>query len=100
MYLLWIGFYALLVDHESEKFSRGHAKCALERVELHPILPEDIERISQVRDVVRSDLGLDEHVIYIDLHHFADLFLEHHIDQPLVGRFRILKSKRHHLVAV
>ena len=26
----WIGFYASLVDHESEKFSEGHAKCALE----------------------------------------------------------------------
>ena len=53
-----------------------------------------------MRDVVRGNLGFDEHVIYIDLHHFADLFLEHHIDQSLVGHTPILKSKRHHLVAV
>ena len=100
LYLLWIGFYASQVDHEPNKFLGDHAEYVLERVQLHAIRPEDIEHLGQVRDMVRGNLGLNEHVIYIDLHRFADLFLKHHIDQPLVGRSHILKSKRHHLIAV
>ena len=30
LYLLWIGFYASLVDHEPKEFFEGHAKYALE----------------------------------------------------------------------
>ena len=39
MYLLWIGFYASLVDHEPEEFFGGHAECALEWVQRYAIHP-------------------------------------------------------------
>ena len=89
-----------MLDHKPKEFSGGHTKCALEGVQLHAICPEDFERIDQVSDVVRGNFSLDEHVIYINLHCLANLFLEHHIDQMLVGHSCVLESKGHHLVAV
>ena len=35
LYLLQIGFYASLVDHEFKEFFGGHAKCALEWIQFH-----------------------------------------------------------------
>ena len=52
LYFLRIGLYASLVDHESYELSRGHADCALEGIELHTIRSKDLERISQVGDVI------------------------------------------------
>ena len=100
MYVLWISLYPPLVDHEPKKFFGGHADCTLEWIHLYAINPEDIEHIGQVDDVVRGNFGLDEHVIYINLYCLANLFLEHHINQTLVGRSYVLESKGHHLVAV
>ena len=74
-----LAFMPPLADHKPKKFSSGHAECALERVQLHVIRPEDIERIGQVCYMVRCNLGLDEHVVCVNLHFLANLFLEHHI---------------------
>ena len=50
--------------------------------------------------MVRGDFGLDEYVVYIDLHCLTNLFLEHHINQMLVGHSCVLESKGHHLIVV
>ena len=51
-------------------------------------------------EVVGGDFGLDEHVVYISLCCLANLFLEHHVNQMLVGCSCVLESKGHHHVAV
>ena len=53
-----------------------------------------------MRDVVCSDLRLDERVIDVDLHCFANLFFEHRVDKTLVGRFGVLEIEQHDLVIV
>ena len=44
--------------------------------------------------------GFYEHIIYVHLHCFSDLFGEHTVDESLVSCASILKTERHHPVAV
>ena len=44
--------------------------------------------------------ALDEHIIHIYLHVSPNLFIEHFVDQTLVGRSCIFQFEGHYLVAV
>ena len=50
--------------------------------------------------MVRHGHTLYQHIVYVDLHSLPNLRLEHLIHKALIGGFTILKSERHHLVAV
>ena len=50
--------------------------------------------------MVCSGLRLDEHVIHVDLHCLANLLLEHHVDEMLIGRSDILKTERHDFIII
>ena len=44
--------------------------------------------------------GFYQHVIYVHLHSYAYLLLEHPAHQPLIGSFCILEPKRHHTITI
>ncbi|KAI5323668.1 hypothetical protein L3X38_032740 [Prunus dulcis] len=68
--------------------------------QLHAILAEQVECLGGVFDVICTLWGLDQHVIHIDFHNFANLLLEDFIHEPLVGCSGVLQPKGHDLVAV
>ena len=43
--------------------------------------------------------GLDEHVVYVDLHCVAQVVCEHLVDKSLVGCAGVLQTEGHDLVA-
>ena len=44
--------------------------------------------------------GFNQHIIYVYLHSYAYLLLEHPVHQSLVGGSCVLESKRHHPIAI
>ena len=44
--------------------------------------------------------GFNQHIIYVYLHSYAYLLLEHSVYQSLVGGSCVLESKRHHPIAI
>ena len=62
--------------------------------------PQDLKDIPEVVNVLRFQLTLDHHVVYIDFNILAQLWLKHFSHHPLIGRPCIFQSKRHHLVMV
>ena len=45
-------------------------------------------------------LPLYHHIVYVDLNILAQLWFKHFGHHPLIGRTRILQTKRHYLVVV
>ena len=44
--------------------------------------------------------GFNQHIIYVHLHSYAYMLLEHPVHQPLVGGSCVLESKRHHQITI
>ena len=59
-------------------------KNTLTRVQLHLVLFEVGERLLKVIQVCKLLFALDEHIIDVDLHVFAYLFVEHLVHQSLI----------------
>ena len=86
LHLLRVHFYSSLRHHESQKLSWGYTKSTLTGVQLHLVLSKRGERLLQIIQMCQFFLTLDEHVIHIYFHVPPNLFAEHFIHQPLVGR--------------
>ncbi|CAL9025497.1 unnamed protein product, partial [Prunus brigantina] len=77
-----------------------YTKRAFTWIQLHAIPAEQAECLDKVFDVICTLWGLDQHVVHVDFHSFADLLLEDFIHEPLVGCSGVLQPKGHDLVVV
>ena len=89
-----------LGDNETQEFSRGYPKGAHRRIQLHAVLSEHGEGLSEVVDMVSHARAFDHHVINVGLHVLADLVGEDLIDHPLVDGSGILQPEGHYFVIV
>jgi len=74
-----------VADHEAQKLARGYTEDAFRRVELPPVGPEVSEGLRMVSDEVLFLLGLDDHIVDIDLDISEELRLQTLLDRLLVG---------------
>ncbi|GMH01892.1 hypothetical protein Nepgr_003731 [Nepenthes gracilis] len=97
---LWVCLDPLLGDYETQECFRGYPKDALSQIQLHLVLTEHLKRLCQITDMVASGSALNEHIVNINFHIAADLFLKYFIYQPLVGGSYVLDVVGHYLIAI
>ena len=62
--------------------------------------PQDLKNIPEVVNVLKFQLTLDHHIVYINFNILAQLCLKHPSHHPLISKPCIFQSKMHHLVMV
>ena len=75
--LIWVRLNSPSSDQVSQELARAYSKCTLGCDELQLVLSQYVERLPEVIQVSFWLLGLDNHFIYVVLHAFPKLVLEH-----------------------
>ena len=100
MDLIWVFLDFSLRDYEAQEFARGYPEGALGRIQLHAVLSEHGEGLSEVVDVVSHAHAFDHHVINVGLHISTNLVNEDLIDHPLISSSSIFQLEGHYFIAV
>ena len=89
-----------MVDYETQELPGWYTEGTFGWIQFHVVISQDLERLGEMSDVELSCGGFNQHIIYVYLHSYAYLLLEHPAHQPLVGGSCVLESKRHYQITI
>ena len=93
-----VSFYSLMVDHKADELAQADAECALDRIQLYFVLSKNSKGLIQVFNVLLGFEAFHKYIVDVYFHGVSDLFFEHFVYKPLVGRTCILNTKRHNII--
>ena len=91
----WISFNTSTGDNESQELSGWYAENAFFRIELDVICSEVVECEPQVVYQRVDVFGFDDHIVYVCLYYFVDLFLQTCLNHALICCAGVFEPKRH-----
>ena len=90
-----ISFNTSTGDNETQELSGWYAENAFFRIELDVICSEVVECEPQVAYQRVDVFGFDDHIVYVCLYCFADLFLQTCLNHALLCCAGVFEPKRH-----
>ena len=67
--LIRANLYPPLADHKPQEFVSAYAKGAFRRIQLHAILPQEVENFLQVEDMLLSGFAFNHDIVKIGRAH-------------------------------
>ena len=84
---------APLSDQIPKKLPVKNPEYALLGVELHPVLPQEVESFAQMLEVIRAENTFHQHVINVRFHYSPDQIPEDFVNHALEGGPGVFEPK-------
>ena len=86
--------------HIAGEYTQSYPKRAFGGIKTELMSPQNFEDVCKVSYMLGYYLTLHHHVIYIHLNILTYLCFKHLCHHPLIRRFSVFQTERHHLVMV